>query len=77
MASGLWDTPEASIHIQDGVLRAGERQLTFAEAISDHFGNPGGEVIGKGEWQPSRATGSMGGAAVFWEIGMGGAEVDG
>jgi CO/xanthine dehydrogenase Mo-binding subunit len=76
MASGLWHTPEESIQIQDGVLQAGDRQLTFAETISDHFGNPGGEVIGKGEWQPSRATGSMGGAAVFWEIGMGGAEVE-
>lgn len=77
MASGLLDgVSPADMHIQDGGLRAGDQQLTFAETISQHFGLPGGEVIGKGEWQPSRSSGSVGGAAVFWEIGMGGAEVE-
>jgi CO/xanthine dehydrogenase Mo-binding subunit len=76
MAAGLLDISPADIVVQDGVLIAGDRRLTFAETISQHFGLPGAEVIGKGEWQPSRASGSVGGSAVFWEIGMGGAEVE-
>jgi CO/xanthine dehydrogenase Mo-binding subunit len=76
MASGLLHIPAADVSIRDGILIAGDERLTFAEAISQHFGLPGGEVIGKGEWQPSRASGSVGGSAVFWEIGMGGAEVE-
>ena len=76
MAAGLLGAAPADIDIQDGVLMAGDKRLTFAEAIAQHFGLPGGEVIGKGEWQPSRASGSVGGSAVFWEIGMGGAEVE-
>lgn len=79
MAAGLLDDDNVSpadVTIRDGVLSAGDQQLTFAETISQHFGLPGGEVIGKGEWQPSRSSGSVGGAAVFWEIGMGGAEVE-
>ncbi|HEY7711734.1 MAG TPA: xanthine dehydrogenase family protein molybdopterin-binding subunit [Candidatus Entotheonella sp.] len=76
MAADLLGVPAASIRIQHGVLQAEPAELTFGEAISQHFGYPGGEVIGKGEWQPSRSEGSLGGAAVFWEIGMGGAEVE-
>ena len=76
MAAGLFDSPTDSVRIEHGVLRAEQAELTFGETISQHFGYPGGEVIGKGEWQPSRSEGSLGGAAVFWEIGMGGAEVE-
>ncbi len=76
MAAGLLEVPPADVKIQSGVLSAGKQHLTFADAISQHFGLPGGEVIGKGEWQPSRSSGSVGGSAVFWEIGMGGAEVE-
>jgi CO/xanthine dehydrogenase Mo-binding subunit len=76
MAAELMGVPATAVQIHQGVLQAHERALTFAEAISQHFGHPGGEVIGKGEWQPSRPAGSLGGATVFWEIGMGGAEVE-
>jgi CO/xanthine dehydrogenase Mo-binding subunit len=67
--------PEA-IQIQDGTMRAGEQCYTFAETIAQHFGNPGGEVIGTGVWRPVHTEGHLGGATVFWEVGMGGAEVE-
>ncbi len=76
MAADLFDVPLEALDIQDGVIKTSGQQLTFAETISQHFGYPGGEVIGKGEWQPARTEGSIGGAAVFWEIGMGAAEVE-
>ena len=76
MAADLLDVSADAIQIEHGVLRTERAALTFGETISQHFGYPGGEVIGKGEWQPSRTAGSLGGSAVFWEIGMGGADVE-
>lgn len=76
MAAGLLGARPETIQIQDGILIAGDQQLTFAETISEHFGYPGGEVIGTGMWRPSSTEGHLGGATVFWEVGMGGAEVD-
>lgn len=76
MAAALLKVEPASVQLQDGMLRAGEQRLTFAETIAQHFGNPGGEVIGTGVWRPVQTEGHLGGATVFWEVGMGGAEVE-
>jgi CO/xanthine dehydrogenase Mo-binding subunit len=76
MAAEVFQVEPAVVHVQDGTLRAGEQRLTFAEAIAQHFGNPGGEVIGTGVWRPTHTEGHLGGATVFWEVGMGGAEVE-
>jgi CO/xanthine dehydrogenase Mo-binding subunit len=75
MAADLLKVEPAAVQIQDGMLRAGEQRLTFAEIIAQHFGNPGGEVIGTGVWRPVHTEGHPGSATVFWEVGMGGAEV--
>jgi CO/xanthine dehydrogenase Mo-binding subunit len=76
MAADLLKVEAAAVQLQDGTLRAGEQCLTFAETIAQHFGNPGGEVIGIGVWRPVQTEGHLGGATVFWEVGMGGAEVE-
>jgi CO/xanthine dehydrogenase Mo-binding subunit len=76
MAAALLSVEPAAVQMQDGTLRAGEQRLTFAETIAQHFGHPGGEVIGAGVWRPVRTEGYLGGATVFWEVGMGGAEVE-
>ena len=76
MAADLLKVEAAAVQIQDGMLRAGEQCVTFAETIAQHFGNPGGEVIGTGVWRPVQTKGHLGGATVFWEVGMGGAEVE-
>jgi CO/xanthine dehydrogenase Mo-binding subunit len=47
-----------------------------AEVIRGHFGLVGGEVTGVGSFVPARWSGSLGGATVFWETGMGAAEVE-
>src|SRR5262249_29502665 len=36
----------------------------------------GGEVAGVGSFVPGKSAGSLGGATVFWESGMGAAEID-
>jgi CO/xanthine dehydrogenase Mo-binding subunit len=61
----------SQIQIIDGAMIAGEMRLTFREALQRRFGG-GGELIGRGDVGPE-ITGSL---PVFWEIGMGSAEVD-
>jgi CO/xanthine dehydrogenase Mo-binding subunit len=58
------------IQLLDGAMIAGEMRLTFKEAIERRFGG-GGELIGHGDVGPE-ITGSL---PVFWEIGMGCAEL--
>lgn len=76
MAADLVGVAPETIQVQDGGLIAKGQSLTFAETISQHFGYPGGEVIGTGVWRLSQTEGHLGGATVFWQVGMGAAEVE-
>jgi CO/xanthine dehydrogenase Mo-binding subunit len=58
------------VQLLDGAMIAGEMRLTFKEAVERRFGG-GGELIGHGDVGPE-ITGSL---PVFWEIGMGSAEL--
>ncbi len=60
------------VQLVDGALVCGEARLTFKEAVTRRFGGPGGELIGHGDVGPE-ITGTL---PVFWEIGMGSAELD-
>ena len=60
------------VHLVDGALTCGEARLTFREAMTRRFGGPGGDLIGHGDVGPE-VTGTL---PVFWEIGMGTAELD-
>jgi CO/xanthine dehydrogenase Mo-binding subunit len=71
MAAALLGVAPEAVEIQHGRLVSGELHLTFADTIAQHFGYPGGEVIGTGVWRPLHTEGHLGGATVFWEIGMG------
>jgi CO/xanthine dehydrogenase Mo-binding subunit len=62
-------TQVQSVH---GALISGEMRLTFREALQRRFGGSGGELIGHGDVGPE-ITGTL---PVFWEIGMGTAELD-
>ncbi|HTF91592.1 MAG TPA: molybdopterin cofactor-binding domain-containing protein, partial [Verrucomicrobiae bacterium] len=62
------------IQIVDGALVCGESRLTFKEAFERRFGKgSGGEMIGRGEAGPEITDNKL---PVFWEVGMGIAEVD-
>ncbi len=60
------------VQVIDGGLVCGEAKMSFKEALQCRFGGPGGELIGRGDVGPE-ITGSL---PVFWEIGMGSAELD-
>jgi CO/xanthine dehydrogenase Mo-binding subunit len=59
------------VQMIDGAMICGEMRLTFREALQRRFGGSGGELIGHGDVGPE-ITGSL---PVFWEIGMGAAEL--
>jgi CO/xanthine dehydrogenase Mo-binding subunit len=59
------------VQMIDGAMICGEMRLTFREALQRRFGGSGGELIGHGDVGPE-ITGSL---PVFWEIGMGTAEL--
>ena len=62
------------IQVVDGALVCGESRLTFKEAFEKRFGKgSGGEMIGRGEAGPEISGNKL---PVFWEVGMGTAEVD-
>lgn len=62
------------VHVADGALVCGESRLTFKEAFERRFGKgSGGEMIGRGEAGPEITNNEL---PVFWEVGMGSAEVD-
>jgi CO/xanthine dehydrogenase Mo-binding subunit len=62
------------IEVVDGALICGESRLTFKEAFERRFGKgAGGEMIGRGEVGPEITGNEL---PVFWEVGMGTAEVD-
>ena len=62
------------IQVIDGALVCGESRLTFKEAFEKRFGKgSGGEMIGCGEAGPDITDNQL---PVFWEVGMGTAEVD-
>ncbi|MGZ8424265.1 MAG: xanthine dehydrogenase family protein molybdopterin-binding subunit [Candidatus Binatia bacterium] len=62
------------IQVIDGALVCGESRLSFKEAFEKRFGKgSGGELIGRGEAGPEITDNQL---PVFWEVGMGSAEVD-
>jgi CO/xanthine dehydrogenase Mo-binding subunit len=75
LAAGLLGVDAAALDLRDGRIAHGERALSVAEVIRGHFGLVGGEVTGVGGFVPSRWAGTLGGSTVFWETGMGAAEV--
>ncbi len=58
------------VTVADGRAHAGGRTLDYAQVIREWWGRPAGEVIGRGYVR------NLGPSPAFWEIGMGGAEVE-
>ena len=55
---------------RDGQVHVGGRSLAPAEIIREWYGRPAGEVIGRGYVR------NLGLSPAFWEVGMGGVELD-
>ncbi len=69
----VFGSKPGQVRVIDGGLICGEAKLSYREALTRRFGGPGGELIGRGGVGPE-VTDSV--LPVFWEIGMGTAELD-
>ncbi len=62
--------PVDEVSLADGRVHVAGRSLDVGEVIRQWWGRPAGEVIGRGYVR------NLGPSPAFWEIGMGGAEVE-
>jgi CO/xanthine dehydrogenase Mo-binding subunit len=67
------NTSTNTLTLQNGEVAAGQKRLSYGNVVAAFFGMPGGELIGRGYMRPGAGLGST--LPLFWETGMGGAEV--
>ena len=68
--------PGEALDLRDGrVWHEGESK-SFPDLIKVHFGMVGGELIGRGEVRPEHGDGSYAAGPVFWEVCIGGIEIE-
>jgi CO/xanthine dehydrogenase Mo-binding subunit len=72
-AAEIFNTSTNTITLDNGDACSGNKRLSYSEVVSGHFGMPGGELIGRGYMRPGQGLGST--LPLFWETGMGGAEI--
>jgi CO/xanthine dehydrogenase Mo-binding subunit len=73
-AAEALNTSTNTITLADGHAIAGDKRLSYGKVVSAFFGMPGGELIGRGYMRPDGALGKT--FPLFWETGMGAAEID-
>jgi len=66
-AAKLWETDAASVTLERGVFRSGEKSMTFAE-LASKIDQTGGPVVGRGAVNPKGAGGSFSGNIVDVEV---------
>src|SRR5256885_15621285 len=73
-AAEVLNTSTNTITLQNGEVAIGQKRLSYGEVVAASFGMPGGELIGRGYMRPGAGLGST--FPLFWETGMGGAEIN-
>ncbi len=76
IAARVFGLPEEAIELRDGAAWHEGESISYPDLIRAHFGMVGGELIGRGEVRPEKGTGSYAEGPVFWEVCIGGAEVE-
>jgi CO/xanthine dehydrogenase Mo-binding subunit len=61
--------------LRDGAVETPHGRYAYAEIIQQHFGLPGGELIGRGVYRGARGA-PLGGVAPFWEVSLAAAQVE-
>ena len=72
-AAEVLNTSANTIALHNGEVVSSEKRLSYGKIVSAYFGMPGGELIGRGYMRPGAGLGST--FPLFWETGMGGAEI--
>ncbi len=72
-AAESFNASATTIKLKDGEAHSADKHLPYGKIVSAYFGMPGGELIGRGYMRPGAGLGST--FPLFWETGMGGAEI--
>jgi CO/xanthine dehydrogenase Mo-binding subunit len=62
-----------NIELKEGEVICGDKRLGYGKIVALFFGMPGGELIGRGYIRPGGGMDTQ--LPIFWETGMGGADV--
>lgn len=73
LAAEYFECPEEAVILKDGEASAGGKRITYGELIHKHFAMQGGELVGTGYAHSGMAAEPAN--PLFWEIGIGAAEV--
>jgi CO/xanthine dehydrogenase Mo-binding subunit len=76
IAARLYGLPEVALELRDAAVWHEGETKSYTDLIRAHFGMVGGELIGRGEVRPENNDGSYAAGPVFWEVCIGGAEVE-
>lgn len=76
IASRIFGLPEEALTVRSGAVWHEGESIPYPDLIKAHFGMVGGELIGHGEVRPEKGSGSYAEGPVFWEVCIGGAEVE-
>jgi CO/xanthine dehydrogenase Mo-binding subunit len=76
IASRKFGLPESALTLRDGGIWHEDESLHYSELLKFHFGMVGGELIGRGEVRPEKGGGSYAEGPVFWEVCIGGIELE-
>lgn len=69
LASDLFRVPQEAVQVAEGRVRLADRELSYSELLTAHFGPPRGELIGVGEERNAfDASHPLGGRPAFWEM---------
>jgi len=71
LAAKLLGAPADGVRLVEGTVECGGRRVPYAALLAQHFGMPGGELIGRGTVRPPDGGFEE---PWFWEVGMGAAE---
>jgi CO/xanthine dehydrogenase Mo-binding subunit len=74
LATEHFECPEDAVTLKDGEAIAGGKKISYGELIHKHFAMQGGELVGTGYAHSGMAPTPPN--PLFWEIGIGAAEVE-
>ena len=76
IAARVFGLPEEALTVRSAAVWHEGESIPYPDLIKAHFGMVGGELIGHGEVRPEKGSGSYAEGPVFWEVCIGGAEVE-
>lgn len=68
--------PATELVVEQGTVVGGGSVITFEELVRRRYGFSGGEIVGNGEVRPEKGSGSYAEGPVFWEVCVGGVEIE-